>query len=279
LDFSSLEDMISALTTKDPNKIKVYTDGYDGHSLRAYFYFSALMPDIVDTVASINSIQVKYKALRQESKAPTFALTYQGTFITLMANCGFSELKAKDIEAKYHAAYKVSDDWVMDKLQKATIDGYVTCAFGLRVRTPLLHQVILNTKRTPFEAASEGRTAGNALGQSWCLLNSRAASEFMKKVRASRFRLKIRPCAQIHDSQYYLIPDDMACLMYINKHLVKAVKWQNHPQIAHPDVKLGGKLTVFYPNWSTELEIPNDSTETEIANLAQEHFKKYREAA
>lgn len=44
LDFASLEDRISALTTKDPNKLKVYTDGYDGHSLRAYAYFGIDMP-------------------------------------------------------------------------------------------------------------------------------------------------------------------------------------------------------------------------------------------
>lgn len=46
LDFNSLEDMISALTTKDKNKLKVYLDGYDGHSLRAFSYFGELMPDI-----------------------------------------------------------------------------------------------------------------------------------------------------------------------------------------------------------------------------------------
>ena len=39
IDFSSLEDYISALTTKDPEKLKVYIDGYDGHSLRAWYYF------------------------------------------------------------------------------------------------------------------------------------------------------------------------------------------------------------------------------------------------
>lgn len=43
LDFASLEDKISAVTTRDPNKIKVYTDGYDGHSLRAYAYFKSDM--------------------------------------------------------------------------------------------------------------------------------------------------------------------------------------------------------------------------------------------
>jgi DNA polymerase-1 len=46
LDFASLEDKISALTTKDRNKLKVYTDGFDGHSLRAQSYFGEDMPDI-----------------------------------------------------------------------------------------------------------------------------------------------------------------------------------------------------------------------------------------
>ena len=33
-----VEDKISALTTKDPSKLQVYTDGFDGHSLSAYAY-------------------------------------------------------------------------------------------------------------------------------------------------------------------------------------------------------------------------------------------------
>lgn len=45
-DFSSLEDYISALTTKDPNKLDVYLKGYDGHCLRAYAYFKDEMPEI-----------------------------------------------------------------------------------------------------------------------------------------------------------------------------------------------------------------------------------------
>lgn len=49
LDFASLEDKISALTTKDPNKLKVYTDGYDGHSLRAFAYWPNQMTDILQS--------------------------------------------------------------------------------------------------------------------------------------------------------------------------------------------------------------------------------------
>jgi len=43
----ALEDRISALTTKDPEKLKVYTDGFDGHCLRAYAYFGDQMPKVV----------------------------------------------------------------------------------------------------------------------------------------------------------------------------------------------------------------------------------------
>jgi DNA polymerase-1 len=50
-DFSSLEDRISALLTKDPNKLSVYSEGFDGHALRAYAYFKNQMPDIVEEIA------------------------------------------------------------------------------------------------------------------------------------------------------------------------------------------------------------------------------------
>lgn len=272
LDFASLEDRISALTTRDPNKLKVYLDGYDGHSLRAYAYFGEQMPDIVDTVESINSIQTLYKALRGDSKAPTFLLTYGGTYMGLMKNCGFPEDKAKLTEKRYHDLYKVSDKWVQDRLDQAAKDGYVTAAFGLRVRTPLLAQVIRGTCKTPYEAEAEGRTAGNALGQSWCLLNNRAGSEFMGKVRNSSLRKDIRPSVHIHDAQYFMIRDDMDTVMYVNEHLVKAVQWQDDPLIYHPDVKLGGELSLFYPNWSKEIVIPNYATPTVINETIQKAF-------
>lgn len=83
-------------------------------------------------------------------------------------------------------------------MNQAAIDGYVTCAFGLRVRTPILAQTVRNSSKTPKEAEAEGRTAGNALGQSWCLLNNRAGIEFNNKVRNSIYANFIKPCAQIH---------------------------------------------------------------------------------
>lgn len=271
LDFDSLEDKISALLTKDPNKLKVYTDGYDGHCLRAHSYFGDQMPDIDgSSVAGINSIADKYPDLRQDSKAPTFLLTYGGTHHGLMNNCGFVALMAQQIELNYHELYRVSDEFVAAQIDGAVKNGYIEVAFGLRVRTPILSQVVLTKRHTPHAAMRESRTAGNAIGQSWGLLNNRAASEFMKKVRKNPARRKnIRICCQIHDAQYYLVKDSDTVLHWLNGALTTAVKWQQHSAISHPDVKLSGKVSIFYPNWAKEYSIPNDATIQDIHDIAQ----------
>lgn len=278
LDFASLEDRISALTTKDPQKLKVYIDGWDGHAMRAVAYFGDKMPDIDPTnIEQVNAIAQKdhpYAKYRQDSKIPTFSLTYAGTYITIMASCGFSKELAQQIERNYHLLYAHSDKWVADKLDAASRDGYITAAFGLRVRTPLLAQVVRGTKNTPHEANAEGRTAGNALGQSWCLLNSRAGSEFMGNVRKSEWRLDIKPCAQIHDANYLLIRDDLEVLHYTNEHLVRAAEWQDHPDIQHPDVGLGGEVSVFYPDWSKECVIPNRASPEKIQEVISKYMEK-----
>lgn len=273
IDFNSLEDRISALTTKDPNKLKVYTDGYDGHSMRAYAYWPSKMPDIdPNSVTSINTIAKKYKPLRDKSKNPTFTLTYQGTEHALQKKYGFTKDEALDLVARYKDLYQVSIDWVNAKLDRAMHDGYITGAFGLRLRTPLLKQVIRGNQKTPFEAEAEGRTAGNALGQSWCLLNTRAGIEFNNKVRKSKFRLDIRPCSQIHDAQYFLARDEIGPIKYTNEHLVAATYWQNHPDIAHRQVGLGGELSIFYPSWVEEIIIPNRADEAEIIKAIDTHI-------
>ena len=189
--------------------------------------------------------------------------------MTLTKNCGFTPEVAKSIEESYHKLYRVSTMWVQNQLKEASRVGYVTCAFGLKVRTPLLKQVMYGSGKIPSSAAAEGRTAGNALGQSWCLLNNRAGSEFMQGVRSSEFKHAIKPCSQIHDAQYYLIKEDMSALLYTNKHLVKAVQWNDNPAIYHPEVGFGGNLTIFFPAWSNEIDIPNNATEEEIMTILE----------
>lgn len=276
-DFASLEDRISALTTKDPNKIKVYTDGYDGHCLRAHAYFGQHMPDIdPNSVESINSIEDKYPDLRQDSKAPTFLLTYGGTYHGLIKNCGFSEEVAKQIEDLYHQLYAHSDNVIAERIQKEAVElGYVKLAFGLKLRTPLLKKSVLGNRYTTYEAQAEARTAGNAMGQSYGLLNNRAVVAFMHKVWKSKHRLRIMPVALIHDAIYLIIDDDIEVIEYANKHLTKEMEWQELEEIYHDEVKLGGDLDIFYPNWSHGITLNRTATAHEIIKTVDDAMYKF----
>lgn len=290
-DFWSLEDRISALQTKDPAKIAVYADGYDGHSLRAFSYFSELgrLPeDFVEKVNCyqlgqpkhvelINSIEKDFSDVRTDSKAPTFLLTYRGTSFGLRKNCGFPDDVAEHIESSYHSLYHVSDAWVDSKLEQATHDGYVTLAFGLKLRTPKLAQVVWKAKQhLPKAAEEESRTAGNALGQSYGLLNSRAGVEFLERVNKSEYRTDILMCAQIHDAIYLMWRDDLEITEWVNKNLTECMAWNELPEIQHPDVPLGGDLSLFYPSWAHEIVIkdPNASGES-IQEVALKQLKEW----
>ena len=279
-DFSSLEDYISALTTKDKNKLAVYQRGFDGHCLRAAYYFRDQCPEIdLDDPASVNTIKKKYPELRQDSKGPTFLLTYGGTYHGMMSNLGWEEEKAKAIEKGYHDLYQESDAYVQSRLQQASKDGYVEVAFGLRVRTPLLKQVMFGSSKMPYEAAAEGRTAGNALGQSYGLLNNRAAVAFWQKVWESKHRHNILPVALVHDAIYMLIKDDVEVVEWANRELINAMRWQELPEIQHPTVKLGAQLDIFWPNWSNAITLPNDITRQEIIDICEKAKLKITEPA
>lgn len=277
-DFASLEDRINALLTKDPNKLKVYTDGYDGHSLRAFAYFGDQMPEIEDTVESINSIPDKHKQLRDKSKGPTFALTYQGTWSTLVRKNGFPEDKAKQTEERYHSLYAVSTQWAKDRIDEAAKSGYATAAFGLRIRTPLLEKTFLGKSSTPYEAEAEGRTLGNAIsGQSYGLLNNRAANAVMERVWNSKYRFDILPVAMIHDAIYFITKDNIAVVEWLNNILIEEMSWQELPELNHEKVKLGAELDIFWPSWAETLTLPNNSTQSEILKLSKDHHKKVLE--
>ena len=224
----------------------------------------------------VNRIQNEHKDLRQMSKAPSFAMQFLGTYLTLMKNLGWSESQAKGVEANYKKLYQESIDWVNAKIEEAHTKGYSEGAFGLRIRTPVLAQTIYGAAKLPKEAAAEARTLGNAIsGQSYGLLNNRAAVEFMQKVWASKYRYDILPVALIHDAAYFVIRDDVEVVEWTNRELIKAMQWQELPEIKHPVVKLSANLDIFWPNWSNPITLPNGANQQEIVGLCLKAKEDY----
>ena len=225
-------------------------------------------------VHHINSIQSKYPKLRQASKGITFAAQYFGTYLTFMENSGLSEELAKQVEANYKELYKVSVDWNNARLNQAETDGYVTCAFGLRVRTPILAQTLSGKKSTPKAAEAERRSAGNALTQSYGLLNSRAADEFRKRLRASRHSLRVKIVALIHDAIYLTMEDRVDVVEWVNHNLIECMSWCELSELYHPEVKLGAELDLFYNGWHQPITLPNKVNQTQIQELVGEAIER-----
>lgn len=83
-DFTSLEDKVNALITKDKNKLAVYTDGYDSHSLRSYFYFPNQLTDIKQAQPEDKTYE-----LNGEYYLSSDLVTYQGKTLTVGELYGF----------------------------------------------------------------------------------------------------------------------------------------------------------------------------------------------
>ena len=278
IDFNALEARIAAVTTKDPARKSVYIDGYDSHCLNASAMLSKYIPDIAaeleqattteEKVSIVNSIKDRYKDIRQKAKPCGFLLQYGGTDKGLEANLGFTPEEAKNIYEGYCKLYAKTIEWTKKHLELAKINGYVEVAFGLKVRTP-----ILKAKPDSSLAAAEGRTAGNALGQSWGLLNDRALNEVITKVDELGLTTSILPVGKVHDCGYYLVKNDIALIEILNKLCVQAAKWQEHPVIADDDVHLSGQLDLFHPSWATPITLPEECDENCLIETVQEHLE------
>jgi DNA polymerase-1 len=172
-----------------------------------------------------------------------------------MNNLGIDKDSAIKIEKNYHELYKEADEWIAVRLQQATIDGYVTGAFGLRLRTPLLK--MNGPGKLNYKAAAEGRTAGNMMGQSYGLLNSRAANEFRERVWASPYIYDIFLCAQIHDAIYVFWRNTAGITKWVNDNIIACMQWCELVELQHPTVKLGAELDIYYPDWSQATTLKN----------------------
>jgi DNA polymerase-1 len=167
----------------------------------------------------------------------------------------------------YHEMYAVSDQWVEDHIKEAQKTGYVELAFGLRLRTPILPQVVLESESVPFQAHKETKTAGNALGQSYGLLNTRAANEFMQRVWDSPYRYDVMPTCQIHDSLYFMCRNRLDVLEWVNKNLIECMEWNELPEIQHESVRLEAELELYYPSWADPISIPNGANRKKIKEI------------
>ena len=214
----------------------------------------------------INSIADKYPELRRRSKGPTFALQYMGTAYTLHKHTGFPMDQAIKIEKAFHELYKVSGEF--NELNKQFMEehGYVQCAFGLKLRTPIISQCILGNSKTPYEADKEARSANNAITQSWGMLLNRAMNATNARIEEAGYSTDILPCNMIHDAGYFLVKDEPECVKFLNDVLIEEMEWNDNDTIRSTDVPMKASLDIG-KSWDKLIQLKNNATLKEVHEL------------
>lgn len=217
----------------------------------------------------VNRIKDEFPKIRSRAKAPSFALQYGGTWVTIQRTLGCSKDKAVKIEEAYHELYSGLAEFAAKNEKQGIAKGYVDCAFGLRLRTPLLqkHKPGLDVSN---EMASSSRSANNATTQSWGMLMNRAIIDFRNRVINSEYRNDIRLVNTIHDAVYGLVRIDPNIIKFVNDNLVEAMSWQEHPRIQSNEVKLGAEVD-FGLSWDKQYTMKNGITIDQINDFILEH--------
>jgi len=214
----------------------------------------------------VNSIEVKYPLIRQQSKGPTFALQYMGTAYTLHKRGGFPMDKALAIEAGFRDLYAVSEQFNASNTEFMQKHGFIECAFGLKLRTPIISRCILGTSKTPYAAEAEARSANNAVTQSWGMLLNRAIIATDNRIEAAGYATDIFPINMIHDAGYFLVRDTPEHVQFLNQVLIEEMEWNDIDTIRSTDVPMKASLEIG-KSWDKLHAIPNNAPLEKIINV------------
>jgi len=251
-DFAALEERIGASLSKCKNKIRIFKEGIDGHSLNTSVYFKEELEERgifidQDSVESINSIKTLAKDLRQSSKAVTFALLFGGGINPIMKVLKCSKQKAEEIYEAYMNFYPELAEFAQETLRMAKQNGYVTGFFGLKLRAP-------NIKAEDTEATSSmGRTLNNMRIQSGALLTMQAIANLQKEVEEENLQSDIKIHATIYDSIYLQCRKTEKALAFVNRNLIKNMCLPYEGQIVANEASLE-----IGQNWANLKEVPKD---------------------
>lgn len=219
-------------------------------------------------VGVVNSVAKKYPELRQKSKPCTFALQYHGTAYTLHRRGGLPMKLAKEIETAFHELYKVSDEFNEKNKEFMQKHGYVECAFGLKLRTPIISKCILGSSKTPYAAIKEARSANNAITQSWGMLLNRAIIATDRRIEAAGYGEHILPINMIHDAEYFLVKDDPKYVHFLNTVLIEEMLWNEDPLIKSADVPMCSTMEIG-KSWFKLTELKNNASVEEIEKVLE----------
>ena len=253
---------MGANVTKDPNKIRIFTEGIDGHSLAACYYFKEELKrrnieiDLNDP-DSINSIKTLAPDLRQQGKAVTFGANYGSTEYAVSRSLKISKEEARQVLDNYWKLYaKTKEYW--SKVENEILEkGYVKGAFGLKARADLSN--IFDKAKY----SSTLRSVVNMTIQSFALLLYRTVFELQDRIEKMGYQNDIRIYNTVYDAIYIYVRPEPELVKWLNDNLIEIMTWEYDKSFP---VKNEAEMEIGL-NQADLIEIPNNASIEEVENI------------
>jgi DNA polymerase I-like protein with 3'-5' exonuclease and polymerase domains len=264
-DYNALEDRVIANLSGDDNKIAIFKEGLDGHSLASTYYFKEEVEDllghkIVDhklvsraLKRKVDEKDKKAKSLRQDGKPVTFGLSY-GAYPQKVANTIGCDLeKAEGIFNAYHnEMFPGITSFREAVTEDAQTKGYTHLGLGCRLYTS--------------DVGKEVRTIFNANSQFWSILTLLTINKMHTLIDKAGYTDDIKCISTIYDSIYFLVKEDAEIISWLNHNLITTMCMdylvdQEIPNTAEAEI---GR------NWAELVEIPNRASVEDVEKIIKE---------
>ncbi|WAK44662.1 DNA polymerase I [Alteromonas phage vB_AmeP_PT11-V19] len=263
IDLSALEDRVIANLSGDKNKINIFVEGLDGHSLNACGYFKDTVenllgefPDVVSQVkafmAAVDADDKTIIKIRQKSKAPTFKLAYGG-----FPDAHKGGVITQEIFDNYHnLLYPGITDYRENYVLKTAHEqGYIHLGLGCRLYTD--------------DANKDIRTLNNATVQFWSILTLIAINEINYRAKEAGLEERVIVCSTIYDSIYFYVDEDPEVIKWLNDTAVEVLcadylKEQVVKNEAEGEIGL---------NWADLVKVKNGATVEDIKGAIEKVYE------
>lgn len=265
-DYSALEDRVVANLSKDDNKLGLFLEGLDGHSLSATYYYPSRVKEIIGEYTDnkeasrllklvvdekehpLNPIA---KAVRQDSKPISFGLAYGAYPPKVAASVKIPLSEAEQIFYAYHnelfpgiTAFR--EGYV---LPTAIEQGYIHLGLGFNIATDKPERDI--------------RTLNNACSQFWSILTALTINKMHQLIDEAGLEEDVKVVSTIYDSIYFEVTEDPTIIKWTNENLIKTMLVDFlDDQIVHNDAD----SDIGY-DWADMTTIKHDASEADILKI------------
>lgn len=257
-DFSALEDRVIANLSQDTNKLGLFLEGLDGHSLSATYYYpqrvaeivgpytdhkhaSRILKQIVDD--DTHPKHTLAKEVRQDSKPISFGLAYGAFPPKVAATVKIPLDEAEEIFNAYHnqlypGITEYREGYV---LPTALENGQIHLGLGFTLQSDNPEQDI--------------RTLNNACSQFWSILTLLTINKMHQLIDEAGLSQDIYITSSIYDSIYFEVRDDPKIIQWLNNNLIPVMEQDFiENQIVHNSVDLE-----IGTSWANLVTLPHNA--------------------